>query len=111
MIEQKIDEELDEQSAPKEIQSQEDICPECQGTGKVREWSTPLAIVGLFGFGTGFYVIYYHYFVQHIQRGIGIPLAILFGLGVFGILPLIDRGECKNCSGMGRLEDDDDDEE
>ncbi len=107
MIEQKIDEELDEQSAPEEIQSQDDICPECHGTGKVREWSTPLAIIGLFGFGAGFYVIYYHYFVQHLARGIGIPLAILFGLGVFGILPLIDRGDCKNCSGMGRLEEDD----
>ncbi len=84
-----------------------ELCPECHGEGKVREWSTVLAIIGLAGFGSGFYVLYHHFFVQALQRGLGMTLIILFGLGIFGILPLIDRGDCKRCSGMGRLEDDD----
>ena len=103
MIEQKIDEELEEQSAPEKIQTQDDICPECQGTGKVREWSTPLAIIGLFWLRSRLICHLLHYFVQHLQRGIGIPLAILFGLGVFGILPLIDRETAKTAPAWGDL--------
>ena len=87
------------------------LCPGCQGRGSVRQWPIFLVVLAIACLGLSFYLIY-----QAVTQGpdgqINLKFIVLaICLLVFGLYPLLDRSECKQCGGMGTLEPDGDDED
>lgn len=83
-------------------------CAACAGTGKVRKWSTPFAIVALLGFAGAAVVLYQALVLGHRDPAHWRMLIVLLCLGVFGVVVLVDRGDCSACEGHGRIEGDED---
>jgi hypothetical protein len=86
------------------------ICPDCHGAGRIREWSTPFALIGLAGFGGAVWLAYLM-FVEGQRTTPNIRFfVILLCVGIFGSYVCFDRAECKRCSGLGKLDPDEDDD-
>jgi hypothetical protein len=85
-------------------------CTVCAGAGRVREWSTPFAMIALAGFAGGGWQLYRMLFLGHTASPNPLLLIFLVCLGFFGLFVLVDRGECKACDGFGIIEPDDHDD-